>query len=379
MRPWPCLVAALLAGCATVPPPDVLAEVDKVRSAPAAAQAQEHAPDAFAQAEKLRDDANAAFEAGDTAAAQILGEQAIAAYHEAVAVARAARAEGERLEAKKGADTAEARLAALEREHGEVASDIAALEKRLEILGDLELPPASGGATGAREKARGEAVASLNAQARLLCAAGELLAASLSAGSAGEKKPFARPSALAEAKKKLGELDALLAATPSAAPIDEAMRARAACLEALTLVRRGGNEQARAPGRGDALLADLARLEVGKTGRDDRGVVLTLRELFDGNALSARGKEAVAKVAAEAGKHPGFPILVVVHQAKPGDAARYKSRGEALASELRQSLGEKRVGAPELAGTHLPLVDPKGAYAERNERVDLVFITPESL
>ena len=369
MREAFLLAAALVAGCATVPPPDVLAEVDQIRGAPAATEAKTHAPDAFAQAEKLRERAHAAYEAGDAGGAQILAEQAIAAFHEAVAVARAARAEEQRLAAKKGADEAGARLSELEQEHQAVASDIAALEKRLEVLGDLELPQGSGEATGEREKARREAVTSLAVQARLLCAAGELLAAS-------RGKDFARPSALDEAKKKLASLDELLASA-AASPIDEAMRARASCLEALTLVRRASNDATRAPGRGDALLAELSKLEVGKAGRDDRGVVLTLRGVFDGDKISPAGEKTLASIVAAAKKHPDFPVLVVLHQDKAGKADEV--RANALVARLRRDLGEARIGEAELAGTGLPVVDPKGAYAARNERVDLVFVTPESL
>jgi hypothetical protein len=359
-----------LAGCAPILPPDVLAEIDRVRAAPAALQAQEQAPAAFAQAEKLRAEARAAFDADDLAGAQIRGERALAAYQEAVATARAVRAERQRLEAASAADQAGARLGELDAAHRDVAAEIAALEDRLEVLRNVEPLEASGAAGTEREQARARAVACLQLEARLLCLAGRLLVGTK--GAAAQE-----PGELADAWKLLDELDRVLESA-AAAPIDHAMRARAACLAGLTRVRREGGDDP-ASGGADALLAELSELAAGPVQRDDRGVVVTLRPPFEGEALSKEARDKLAAVSEVASRHGAFPLQVVIHLAEPADGAareRWRGRGVALVAALRERLGEPRVGDAVMAGAALPLADPRGKHRAHNERVELVFVAP---
>jgi hypothetical protein len=59
-------------GCTHLPRPAVMAEADHSRQAPAAQEAAPLAPEAFAHAEKLRREAEAAYRSEDLAGAQIL-------------------------------------------------------------------------------------------------------------------------------------------------------------------------------------------------------------------------------------------------------------------------------------------------------------------
>ncbi len=363
------MLALCLAACAPILPPDKLGEVERVREAPATKAAAAQAPAAIAHAEKLRNEALAAFDNDDLAGAQIIAERALAAYAEAVALARVARAEEVRVGAMKDADERERRLAELDVALQQLSAEINAQEKRLEVLSNLETPSASGSADGEREKARAAAVRTLALEARLLCVSAELLHKSLPPATPP-------PAALASGKEALGALDALLAAEPKAAPIDQARRTRAACLEALTMTRRAADDKS-AGGSADAVLVELSQLGFGTPSRDARGLTVTLRDLFQGDALAPAAGEQIRAVAEVAAKHPRFPVMVVVHAA--GADKRLAARGAAVVASLRKTLGDARVADAAIAGKDAPLVDPNGPYAARNERVDIVLVSPQPL
>ena len=361
--------AILWPACAAIPQPDVLSNVDRARESSSVQAAKRDAPTAFAAAEKLRTQAHAAFEEEDAAGAQILGERALAAYEEAVALARVVRADKQRQGVAAEVKKHEARLAELDNQHQQLAADIAALEGKVKVLRQLEPVSPSGPAGPAREKARWQAVASIHLGAQLLCSAATLLDAARR-----KEAGYKAPSQLAAATKGLESLRLTIEGKPDTAPIDPAMRARAACLDALTRVRRGNTDAKRSAGRADALLEALSNLGEGTPSRDDRGVVVTLRSAFEDDGLSASGKRAVAEIAKVAASHKQFPVMVVVH----GDASS-ASRGRAIVDALRGDLGRERVADAHLAGDAAPVVDPKGPTAQRNTRIDVVFVSPEAL
>ncbi len=365
---------SLLVACAPIPPPKVLAEVDQVRVAPAVRQAGKDAAAAIAHAEGLRERAHATLADGDFAGAQILGEQALAAYQSAVALARVAAAERIRVAALGDATRADEQLAALDGEHQRIAADIAALEKRLRALRDTEPPGPSGPAKPQRERARVEVVAALQMQARLLCGAARLLVRSHGKGAT-------TPPELGQATSALAALEKLLSSGPAAAPIDHATRVRASCLAALTKVRRANSNSKRATGLADALLTKLSKLGHGTPRRDERGVVLSLRDLFDGDKLSAEGSKTITRLAVVAKAHPRFPMMIVLHlrAPQPKQAPQQQARGRALVAALEKVLGSGVVGKPQLAGAAQPLVARDGRYAHRNERVELIFVAPQAL
>jgi hypothetical protein len=262
-------------------------------------------------------------------------------------------------------------VAELEAEHQRVAADIAALDRRVRVLRDAEPTRPSGDAKPERERARREAVTTMRLQARLLCASATLLSEPITA----ERKA---PTELAEALEQLAALDAALAEGPAAVPIDGAMRARAACLRALTAVR---SKAPAAAGTGpDALLEALSKAGHGAPRRDDRGVVVTLRHVFAGDGLSAKGRAALSAVAQVAKAHADVPLMLVLHQSKPLDDKAEK-RWQDRAGILSQALSSAgaRVGRVEMAGAAAPLVDPRGRHRARNERVELVFVARKPL
>ncbi|WP_437782282.1 hypothetical protein [Sorangium sp. So ce1097] len=429
-------LGALVAACAPIPRPTVLDELEHVRAGAAAAESKRHAPGAFARAEKLRAEALAALDRKDQSGAQILGEQSVAAHAHAHALSRVARAEAAEAEAKAQGSTGEASLAGLEAEQARVAAEVDALDMRTKVARDAQPVVPSGKADPDREKARLAAARSLALQARLLCGAARLLiapaqpagaqAASAQAGDAqpagaqaanappgdaqpagaqagnappGDAQPAgARPgnaalvAQLDEATAAIKKLDADLAETVGAAraipaPIDQASRARAGCLAALTAARRAATPVTRAPGAGDALLAELSAAGTWSPVRDDRGIVITLRGLFAGNALTKAGEARLRELSRVAAAHPSFPVAVVVHTDRDVSAREepaWAARAEAVVRALGSAQGAgasltSQPIAPFLAGSAAPVVDPRGSERARNARVEIVFVTPETL
>jgi hypothetical protein len=372
--------------CAPVPRPTILAEVERVRQGAAAAEARTHAPAALAHAEKLRKDADAAFAAGDTAGAQILGEQALAAYAHAHALSRIARAEAATDEAEARLTTAKKELAGLDGDQATVAAEADALELKVRVARDAQPIQPSGKADPERERARLAAARALALQARLLCAGARLLTAG-SGATGGGAAPALDPklmSLLDEATGALSKLEADLGPAATAAPIDAATRARAGCLAALTTIRRAGTPVSRAPGAGDALLAEISAMGSLSPSRDDRGVFITLRGVFkeagSAAALTPAGEARLAEIGRIAAAHPTFPALVIVHKEKalsPKEEPLERARAEALAKVITATARGAKVEAI-VAGNAAPVVDPAGADRARNARVEIVFVTPES-
>ncbi|WP_438035157.1 hypothetical protein [Sorangium sp. So ce204] len=417
------VAGVLLGACAPIPRPAVLDELEHVRAGAVAAESKRHAPGAFARAEKLRGDALAALESEDRSGAQILGEQAIAAHAHAHALSRVARAEAAETEAKAQRSAGEVSLAGLEAEQSRVAAEVDALDMRTKVARDAQPVVPSGRADADREKARLAAARSLALQARLLCGAARLLIApapqdsSQPAGASpagpqptGASPAGAQPAAASPAGPQPGgaelatqlegataaikKLDAELAEASGStravpAPIDQASRARAGCLAALMAARRAATPVTRAPGAGDALLAELSAAGTWSPVRDDRGIVVTLRGLFAGNALTKDGEARLRDLALVATAHPSFPVAVVVHTDREIPAREepaWAARADAVVRALGPAQGATASGAPAgpsiapfLAGSASPVVDPGGSERARNARVEIIFVTPETL
>lgn len=437
------IAGVLLGACAPIPRPAVLDELDHVRAGAAAAESKRYAPGAFARAEKLRGDALAALESEDRSGAQILGEQAVAAHAHAHALSRVARADAAETEAKAQRSAGEASLAGLEAEQSRVAAEVDALDMRTKVARDAQPVVPSGKADADREKARLAAARSLALQARLLCGAARLLIAPAppdsaqpaSAGPAGAQPTVASPASaqpagvgpagaqpaavgpagaqpataspagaqpgsaelaaqIAGATAAIKKLDAELAEASGStraipAPIDQASRARAGCLAALTAARRAATPVTRAPGAGDALLAELSAAGTWSPVRDDRGIVVTLRGLFAGNALTKAGEARLRDLTLVAAAHPSFPVAVVVHTDREISAREepaWAARADAVVRALGPAQGAAAAGAPAgpsiapfLAGSASPVVDPGGSERARNARVEIIFVTPETL
>lgn len=366
-------LSACVAGCHPIPPPQVLAEADQIATAPASRDAKKLAAAAFARADALRRQAHQAFDDGRRVDAQFLGEQSVAAYAYASAMARLVRADEERTRVSARRERATAELDELSGEQARLDAELASLEARIQVLRDAELPSTSGPASPERERARRQAAVTFVGQARLLCAGAALLAA-----------PPAKPSEalardLAAAQKSLAAASDELA-SPASAPIDAARASRAACLAVLTRVRRGRTPITTAPGAGDALLSDLSAAGRFAPARDDRGVVVTIKAPFAGESLSAAAESVVADLVGVSRAHPSFPVLVVLHLDREPKGAEERDRALERAAGVAQrfrAAGAARV-EPHLAGAAMPLVDPAGKDRGRNARLEVIFVTPET-
>jgi hypothetical protein len=352
-------LSLLLLGCAVPARPHVMVEVDRTREGAAVTDARKQAPQAFARAELLRQRAEQAYEDDDLPAAQILAEQALAAYLRATIEARLTRAELRLAEAKSVEKAQAERLAQLDAEEKRVSAEAADLELRAKVARDAEPLAKSEPASPEREKARRDAARAIVTQGTLLCVAARLV------------EP-ARP-ALAPLLGKADELRKKLDA-PGATPIDDATALRSDCLRELTLSRRPRLQQNPSRGESDALLSELSRGDF-LPFRDDRGVVVTLHAPREGGKLSAKANEKLADLGRVAKAHPEFPLLVVSHDARTG------AKDDGLASQALEKLkatGATRVEA-QRAGSSTPVVPPdRAGAAGRNERLEVIFVSPGS-
>jgi flagellar motor protein MotB len=342
---------------------------ERERSGLVGRDAQTLAPQAFAEADQeLRlakeDDAK-----GDAIGAELHADRAVAAYQHAVALARLARATEENASASAALAhaTEEAQRYAAQRKAVDRETD--ELEKQLRIAREAELPKPSGAADPEREKARVVAAQALVVQARLLCSAARLVSPQAPGLDAAE-------AAVTTLEKQLE------GGAKGAAPIDPAARARAGCLTSLTKARRSTTDDADAS---DALLAELSAAD-GKHGlaptRDERGVVVTMRSIFKGDALTSEADATLKDLGRVAAAHPTFAVQVVIHDAqKPtaAEAGANAKRGDAVAKALASGGAAAAKIKVEQAGARAPLVDPKdAAHRDRNARVEVVFVAPST-
>ncbi|MCC6645322.1 MAG: hypothetical protein IT374_07120 [Polyangiaceae bacterium] len=351
MRRALVVAAALwLAGCGAVRTrPASLADARAASETPSSKEASALAPQSFAEAERLRKEAEQADAKGDTASAQFLGEEAVAAYARAFVHARTVRATQQLEAARAEQAKAEEELGRLQGEQSRAATDVAALQLRAKALRDAPAPGAVERADPARERARRDAARALLADASMLCAAARLVGAS----------DDALKAPLEAARAVEGDLD------KSPVPVDRALSSRAACLAALVQARRAAGP---ATDAGQTLLEELGREGSVSPARDDRGVVVSIGGAFDGGDVSKRARPALELLAKVAKAHPSMPVLVVLH-----DAARVDDR----TAERREAAVRSALGAPKLdvvrAGQARPVADPRRDKAA-NDRVEIVFV-----
>ncbi len=337
--------------------PPALADAAQAERSPGAQEAKRLAPQAFAEAAAERRLADQAFADGDDVAASLHAEQAIAGYQRALMLARLARATTDLTKATAEQRSKEQELRSLTaaRTDADKAGDD--LQKRIAVARELRAPAPAGPADAKREAARMVAARSLAVQARLLCGAAHLVSPSL--------------AGLEKAEHAVSDLEKKLDAHPKTAPIDDAAQARVSCLDLLTHARRSTVAAGKtAP---DALLAELSAAGMSPS-RDERGVVVTLRDVFHGNAVTPQAKKQLESLGRVAAAHADVGVQVVVHEATPraGGEARAKTAAAALVSG--GAAADKVVS--EDAGTRAPIVDPADTKNRgRNTRVEIVFVT----
>ena len=374
----PLALALGLAGCAkggaSRPAGDPLGEMDRVRVAPGAQEGRELAPQEFAKAEAERAAAQKARAAGDDTGASLYAERAIATYGHALVLARLARATRELADAQQVLDGESARATKLAAQRADIDRDADALEKQVTVAHELLLPAPSGPADPAREAARLVAARALAMQARLLCGSARLVSSSA--------------AGLAEAEQDLTtvekQLDAAASAKSARGSIDASARVRAACLAALSKARRAPDGAA--PGAADALLGELSAAGGWEPTRDERGVVVTLRGIFQGGqgargaTLTKEGEAKLKELGLVANAHPTFALQIVVHDATPPSAAELTAdaqRGDAVAKALTSGGSSASKVKIETAGARAPVLDPSdAAHRARNARIEIVFVPP---
>jgi len=367
--------------CAPIPRPAVFAEVDAVHDNKASADDRKLAPTAYAHADKLRTESRAAFDAGDVAGAQILAERSLAAYTHALVYARIARAEAQAKDADAALTASQTELTTLDAEQARVSAEVTALEARIRVSKDAQPITPSGQAGGEREAARLAAVRSLALEAKMLCTGARLLMPSIPQGTpapVGAPERSALVTQLDEADLYVSKTNESIAAG-GLAPIDLATRARAACLSVLTNMRRSMTPAGRAPGGGDALLGEISATRLFSPFRDERGVVVTMRDMFSGDKLTPAAVQRIEALGKIAKTNRRFPIAAVIHHEKEPstkEAAASKARADALTAAFR-SAGVETINVLD-GGAAAPVVDPRSAESKRNARIEIVFITPET-
>ncbi len=361
-------------GASTQHVPEV-ASAESLFSGARAEGASSLAPTFVAEAKLELEAAKRAVAAGDEVTAGLHAQRSIAAMQRAFVVARLARATREESDAHAAATDNEVALRKVREERARADAEVESLEKKLHIAREASLPAESGATDPARAVARLRAATSLLAEARLLCGAARLLD--------GQAK------GLTEADAAIAEADALVAgkaSKPTSAsarpkqPIDAAATARVACLSALSNARRAG-EQSKVSDP-DVLFSELSAQASKKTPpeagpvRDERGVVLTLRDAFRGEELSDAGKQALASAALVGRAHPNVSVQVVVHESEANAVATSEKRVASALKALESGGIPKTKLRGDMAGTSIALVasgDP--AKRARNARLDVVFVT----
>ena len=384
---WLPLWLWLAAACGVPARPPAMARMAEVHAAPATTEAEAWAPQAHAHAVELEAQAESALRGGDTEAAALIAERAIAAYEHAWALTRLARAERRRLDAEK--ELAEQRrvLSELRAQHQRLAAEAAALELRAQVARSaLPVPPHETSPVERRE-ARRRAAAALSAQARLLCVGARLL---------GEEPRVAPVLA------RLDELDQRLASGAEAKSIETATELRSQCLDIISEIRHQNSKPAArlsrgAPASGKAssdapaarppapasaapLPADVLLEELSAVGaapsRDDRGVSVSLRDLFgpDGK-LTQRARPELERLVRVAEAHPDFPVLLVGHSSSERGTVEVGRQLELLRTALAGSGVSKLAVAS--VGDRQPLLPQRSPSARaRNQRIELVFVAP---
>jgi hypothetical protein len=360
------LLALVSLGCgATGVTNNVVADMERLRAAPSLTEGAKLAPQQFALAENERAAAKKAVHDGDEVAASLYAAQAIASYSDALLLARLARATIDKDQASSDLARDEGHAQKLAAERAEAEHEADQLENQLKIAQETLAPAVSGRADPEREGARLVAARALAVQARLLCGAARLLSPSLDGLAALDKEVDALDAQL---DKHVGGLT----------PIDAAARTRAGCLGLLTRARRTSDASPQA--EPDVLLSELSATGQFAPSRDERGIVVLLRDAFKGTTLTTPATTTLAELGRIALAHPGFAVQVVLHDASPpsaGEAAADSQRVQAAAAALVGAGLPAAKVKTETAGARAPLIDPQDArHRSRNARLEVVFVSP---
>jgi len=375
-----CAMAAMLglslAGCMhAVIVSQASADMDRARVGPDVLDAAKLAPQEVAHAEEERGLAREATAHGDPAGADLHAERARVSYERAVTLARLARATDAEAAARTAVAKAEEHASRLAAARVTFEKEASALSVQIEAAREALAPSRVGPADPAREKARALAATSLLAEGELLCGAAVLVAHGAAAPVASTD-----PSVPGVPEAPLARFLGTVASgkpTGSHPTIDEAAHRRATCLELLTRARRSAG--ASSSGETDALLAALSAHGGWDPSRDERGVVVTLRGTWKGEALAPEAEQQLRELGRVAASHASFPIEVVVHDATEPREAEQRvdaARAEAALTALVAGGASRREALAESVGARLPVTDPRDPKGRaRNARLEIVFVS----
>jgi hypothetical protein len=255
--------------------------------------------------------------------------------------------------AEQASQTRKTEIAKLVALQTEIAEETKRLELRVEIETNTIARAPLAPENGARSAARAESTRSILEASRILCAAARLLA----------------PDD-AEAKEKLLGVETLLTTSgslPAHEALTRAMDQRVACLAVLTKLKRQSARTASDPG--DELLASLSPSFADlRPHRDDRGVVLSARQAWDGRQLTTAGRDIVDRVGKLAASRQ-FPLMVVLHpEAKTGT--------EKATLPIIDQLRSVFPSASLIVSTALTSALSTPAQAKDAGRIEFIFVTP---
>lgn len=340
--------------------PRSLADADAAARAPASLDAASLSPQAKADADRRRKEAWDLFESGKTDEAEIVGEQALAAYELAALQSRSARAVSRAERVERQRSSKEEQLALLDGAQATLQGEVEALELKARVMLDSEPVADLKTVDSERLLARRKAAAKLASEAESLCLGARIL------GAQGE-----RLAPLEEQLKKLqAELDVK---GLSRDMFPRATELRASCLKELTSLRRENSKSAPQVSVSDQLLRELTENSF-TAHRDDRGVIVEFRDPAEGASLREKTRTELSRLGALLEGHPELRAIVVAHTGASGDAKNTAAWLETASTTL-QSGNRAKPETRNALGAE-PRVDPRarGAIAE-NRRLEVVLVT----
>lgn len=337
-----------------------MTDADAAGRSPASLDAASLAPQAKADADRRKKEAHDLFEAGKTEEAEIVGEQALAAYELAVLQSRSARAiaRAERVERERSHK--EEQLAVLDGAQATLQGEVEALELKARVLLDAEPVADLKTVDSERLLVRRKAAAKLTSEAESLCLGARILGA-----------PSERVAPLEEQIKKLqGELDVK---GLSRDMFPRATELRAGCLKELTTLRQENSKSAPQVSVSDQLLRELTENSF-TAHRDDRGIVVEFRDPAEGATLREKTRTDLARLGALLDGHPDVRTVVVAHTGAAADAKHSIAWLDAASTAL-QSANRARPETRSALGAE-PRVDPRArSAATENRRLEVVLVT----
>ncbi len=369
--------AMLVAACHLAPPkaPEVLS-LDSLRESPQVSAAKD--TDAFHTAESYRNKALAAVRAEDGPTAELYAEAARIWYERAAISLRLKAATDAYQQAEQALAKTEGVSGEAKAQRDRAEGEVRMLEQRALIARQLRIPRLDR-AGADRGKAREQAARALLKEAETLCVLAEW-----KGGSKGASGETPTASILKDAEERM-EAEYGSTKTGRHPPVSkddakaddrdaltQALAARTACLALLARQRHEAQgESAPAVDRTDAILATLSEAGWAPT-RDERGVVLTFRDLLDQKYVE-RFQELGKLLKEKSDVH----FLLVSHLS-PSSAGRDQRALQERLAEVTAALRNAGVKAGNVrtldAGSALPVVDPADREASsRNTRLEIVL------